>query len=145
MNKVILTGIVGKDATSAVKNNITIAAFSLATSEMVKKGDNYENQVEWHNIKVFGKLAEKAKDYHKGDYLELSGKIKTNKYQNKEGNNVVIVEIIADSIRRIRKSETSNQSQQTQQPQQQRQQSQQQPQQVNDNLLSDEDFGDLPF
>jgi single-strand DNA-binding protein len=137
MNKVILTGTVGKD-TSHTQKTVAIASFPFATQEMVKKGDSYENQTEWHNIKAFGKLADKAKDFHKGDYLEITGKIKTSQYQNQEGVKVSVTEIIADSLKRIRKAEVKEVKKEMPQPTQSRD--------ISEDIYSDTNTqGDLPF
>lgn len=104
MNRIILSGKVGKDVQFR-EGKVSVAGFSFATSEYVKNGDTYTEDTEWHTVKTFGKLAEKIKSYTKGDYLEIEGKIKTNKYKNKEGIDVSIKEVIADRITRVRKAE----------------------------------------
>lgn len=104
MNKVILSGKIGKDVQFR-EGKMSVAGFSFVTSEYVKSGDNFVEESEWHTIKVFGKLADKVKTFVKGDYLELEGKIKTNKYKNKDGIEVTAKEIIADKVTRVRKAE----------------------------------------
>lgn len=143
MNKVILSGKIGKDVQFR-EGKVNVAGFSFATTEYVKNGDNFVEETEWHTIKVFGKTAEKVKAYGKGDYLEIEGKIKTNKYKNKDGVEVVVKEIIADRVTRVRKAEVKV----APQPAQPAQQVQQPQQSVNisQEIFQDQNAdGDLPF
>jgi single-strand DNA-binding protein len=140
MNKVILSGKIGKDVQFR-EGKVNVAGFSFATTEYVKNGENFTEETEWHTIKVFGKLADKAKAYGKGDYLEIEGKIKTNKYKNKDGVEVVVKEIIADRVTRVRKAEAKVVPQPVQ--------AVQQPQQsvnISQEIYQDQNAdGDLPF
>lgn len=143
MNKVILSGKIGKDVQFR-EGKVNVAGFSFATTEYVKNGENFVEETEWHTIKVFGKTAEKVKAYGKGDYLEIEGKIKTNKYKNKDGVEVVVKEIIADRVIRVRKAEVKV----APQPAQPAQQVQQPQQSVNisQEIFQDQNAdGDLPF
>ena len=146
MNKVILSGKIGKDVQFR-EGKVNVAGFSFATTEYVKNGENFVEETEWHTIKVFGKTAEKVKAYGKGDYLEIEGKIKTNKYKNKDGVEVVVKEIIADRVTRVRKAEVKV-APQPAQPVQPAQQVQQPQQSVNisQEIFQDQNAdGDLPF
>lgn len=116
MNKVILSGKIGKEVQFR-EGKVNVAGFSFATSEYVKNGENFVEETEWHTIKVFGKTADKVKTYGKGDYLEIEGKIKTNKYKNKDGVEVTAKEIIADKVTRVRKAEVKAAPQPIQQQQ----------------------------
>lgn len=109
MNKAILVGTIGKDVKTQTAKNLTICQFSLATSDSVKNKDGkWENITEWHNIKCFGKLAEIAGKFSKGDQVELSGKITHPKYTNKEGKEITYYEVVADSVVRKKKAEGNN-------------------------------------
>ena len=83
MNKVILTGFIGKDA--ELKNSV--ANFTLATSESyTKKDGTRETETEWHNIKCFGQTATFAeKHIKKGEVITVEGKIKTEKWDAQDG------------------------------------------------------------
>jgi single-stranded DNA-binding protein len=41
--------------TKYAQSGLQIANFSLATTDSVKKGDEWENKTEWHNVTCFGK------------------------------------------------------------------------------------------
>jgi len=96
VNKVILVGRLGKDPeVKMTADQKQIVNFSLATSEKVKG----QQQTEWHRVVCFGKLAELASSYlGKGREIYLEGKIKTNKWQDKDGNNRYSTDILASSI-----------------------------------------------
>lgn len=90
INKVILVGHVGKEPeTKALQSGESLTNFSLATSEKYKDkpSGQFREATEWHNITCFGKLSEVASLYvKKGSQVYIEGKIKTNKYTDK--NNV---------------------------------------------------------
>lgn len=82
VNKAILLGRVGQDPESKKVGEHTLSTFSLATSEKYKDKET----TEWHNVKVWGKLADVANQYiKKGDLLYVEGKIETEKWETKEG------------------------------------------------------------
>lgn len=99
-NKVFLLGRLGRDPEIRYSsNNTPICNFSLATSERVKKGDSFEEKTEWHRIVVFGNQAENASKFlKKGSQVFIDGKIQSRTYQDKDGNEKTVVEIIANSL-----------------------------------------------
>ncbi len=105
VNRVILLGNVGKEPElSYMPDNSLIVKFSLATSETYKdKEGNKKTNTEWHNIVVFGKLAEvMSKWLTKGQSVYVEGKLKTNKYQDKEtGKDKYSTSIVAENIRML--------------------------------------------
>jgi len=110
INKVMLIGRVGKDPeTSFMPNgNSQITKFSLATSEFFTKNGEKQEATEWHNILLWNKLSETYKEsIKKGILLYIEGKIKTNKWQDKDGNNRYRTEIWANSVRILQKTENS--------------------------------------
>jgi single-strand DNA-binding protein len=114
VNKVILVGNVGKDPeVKHLENDLSFAKFPLATTERfkTKNGDKAE-RTEWHNVVVWRGLARVAEDYvKKGTQLYIEGKIQTRKYQDKDGNDRYITEIVADNMQMLgRKSSDDNSS-----------------------------------
>ena len=88
VNKVILLGNIGKDPEVRETKSGNVANLVLATSERYtdKSGQKQEN-TEWHNLVVFGKLADVVAKYvKKGDKLYIEGSITTRKWEDKEGN-----------------------------------------------------------
>jgi len=101
LNKVLLIGRAGKDPEVRVTATSTaIAAFSLATGRSFKNKQGVkQEETEWHSIVAFGRTAEFCRDYLcKGALLYVEGKIRTNQWEDREGNRRQKTEIIADTI-----------------------------------------------
>jgi single-strand DNA-binding protein len=101
LNKVMLLGRLGRDPDKKYTNsNIAVCNFSIATSESVKKGDSWEEKTEWHKIVVFGNQAENVSKFvKKGSLVFIEGRIQSRSYQDKDGNEKYITEIVANLIR----------------------------------------------
>ncbi len=102
LNKVQLMGFLGADPDIRyTTDQKPIAKFSLATSESWKKDGEKQEKTEWHNIVMYGKLAEIAGDYlKKGSLVHLEGAIKTRSW-DKDGETRYITEIVADSLKML--------------------------------------------
>jgi single-strand DNA-binding protein len=101
VNKVILIGNLGKDPDLRyTPSGQAVATFSLATNERYKDkdGQNVE-RAEWHNIVVWGKQAEMAKEYlKKGRQIFVEGRISYRTYDDREGNKRYVTEVVAQRI-----------------------------------------------
>lgn len=114
VNKVILIGNVGKDPeTKFLESGNIVSNFSLATSETYKnKAGEKVTNTEWHNIVVWGKLAEITEKFiKKGSQVYLEGKIKTRSY-DKDGEKRYVTEIYADTIQMIGSKKEGSESKQ---------------------------------
>lgn len=104
VNKVILVGNLGRDPEIRYSaGGQPIANFSLATTEnfTTKDGDRKE-ETEWHRIVAFGKLAEICSQYlTKGRSVYIEGSIRTNQWEDKEGNKRSTTEIIARNMQML--------------------------------------------
>ena len=115
VNKVILVGNLGKDPeVRYLDSGVAVANFSLATTENYKNKEGERvSQTEWHNIVFWRGLAEVAEKYlKKGDSVYVEGKIRTRKWEDKEGNTRYSTEILADNMTMLGKKnskETLNQ------------------------------------
>ncbi len=101
INKVILIGNLGKDPELRyTPSGTAVASFSLATSEKWKDRDgNMQDKTEWHNIVVWGRQAEIAKEYlAKGRQVYIEGRIQTRSWDDKDGNKRYTTEIIAQRL-----------------------------------------------
>ena len=109
VNKVTLLGNIGKDIDfKTTPDGNALAKFSLATQESFKQNDEWQQRTEWHNIEVWGKLAEFAnKHLSKGSKIHLEGKIKTDSYE-KDGSTRYITKIIANEIILLDGKQTAN-------------------------------------
>ena len=88
VNKVQLLGNIGKDPEVRETKSGNIANLTMATSERyTDKSGQKQEKTEWHNLVVFGKLADVVSKYvKKGDKLYVEGSITTRKWEDKEGN-----------------------------------------------------------
>ncbi len=89
VNKVILLGRLGRDPeVRYLDSQRAVATFTLATSEYYKdKSGQRVEQTEWHDIEAWDDLAKLAEKYlHKGNSVFLEGKIRTNNWKDKDGN-----------------------------------------------------------
>ena len=101
VNKVILIGNLGKDPeVRYLDNGVAVANFSLATTESYKNKEGERvSQTEWHNIVLWRGLAEIAEKFlKKGSAIYIEGKIRTRKWEDKEGNTRYNTEILADNM-----------------------------------------------
>lgn len=108
MNKVILTGNIGNDPEIInLESGKTLAKFSLATNESYKNAQGEKvTDTEWHNVTVFGKLAEIVEKYFtKGMKVLVEGKIKTRNYEDKEGSKRYVTEIMMNNFEFLQKNE----------------------------------------
>jgi single-strand DNA-binding protein len=89
VNKVILIGNLGRDPeVRYLEGDKAVANFSIATSESFtgRNGEKVE-QTEWHEIEVWDGMAKTAEKYlKKGNKVYVEGKIKTNNWKDKDGN-----------------------------------------------------------
>ncbi|MBP7274296.1 MAG: single-stranded DNA-binding protein [Saprospiraceae bacterium] len=109
VNKVILIGRLGRDPeVRRLENGTAVAKFSVATTEAYKdKAGEWQNQTEWHDIVLWRQLAERAeRDLKKGMLVFVEGKLTHRKYQDKEGNDRYITEIVGDTFRMMEKRES---------------------------------------
>ena len=101
VNKAILIGNLGKDPEIRhIEGNRCVANFPLATSESYKNRDGEKIETtEWHNIVLWNKLAEIAEKFlKKGDKLFVEGRIRTRKWEDKDGNTRYTTEINGDNM-----------------------------------------------
>lgn len=102
INKVILIGNLGRDPeVRYLEGNVAVARFSVATNESYKdKKGEWQTVTEWHEIVAWRQLAERAeKQLKKGSQIYLEGKLTHRKYQDKEGNDRYVTEVVANTIR----------------------------------------------
>src|SRR5208283_2099010 len=105
INKVILIGHLGADPeTRAMPSGMTVANLRLATSENWKDKQSGEQQerTEWHNVALFGRLGEIAAEYlRKGSQVYIEGRLRTRKWQDKEGRDRYTTEIVGNEMQML--------------------------------------------
>ena len=101
VNKVILIGNLGADPeTRYLPSGDAVTNIRIATTDTWKdKSGEKQEHTEWHRIAFFGKLAEIAGEYlKKGSPVYVEGRIRTRKWQDKEGQDRYSTEIVADRM-----------------------------------------------
>jgi single-strand DNA-binding protein len=105
VNKVILVGNLGADPeTRAMPSGMTVTNIRIATSEAWKDKTSGEQQerTEWHHVALFGRLGEISAEYlRKGSQVFIEGKLRTRKWQDKQGGDRYTTEIIADNMQML--------------------------------------------
>jgi single-strand DNA-binding protein len=102
VNKVILIGNLGRDPELRYNpSGVAFCTISLATTRQWKNRESGERQeeTEWHRVVFNDKLAEIVGEYcKKGRPLYVEGRLRTRKWQDKEGKDTYTTEIIADQM-----------------------------------------------
>jgi single-strand DNA-binding protein len=101
LNRAIIVGRLVKDPeTKMLPSGQQVANFSMATSRVYKdQTGQKQEKTEFHNIVIFGKMAETASLYlKKGALALIEGHIQTRSWQDASGVKKYRTEIIADSL-----------------------------------------------
>ena len=101
VNKVIIVGRLGKDTELRYsQGGAPICSFSVATDESYKDRDgNKVERTEWHNVTAFQRMAENCANYlSKGSLVYVEGRLKTEKWQDKDGNDRYTTKIMAERV-----------------------------------------------
>ncbi len=99
----------GKDPETKPSQSTTITTLSLATSESWKDKQTGEKveKTEWHNVVMYGKLAEITSAYvKKGAKLYIEGKLRTDKWEDKTtGKTMYKTSIVANEMQIVSNKE----------------------------------------
>ena len=105
VNKVILIGHLGRDPENRyMPSGEQVTSIAVATTDRWrdKATGDMKEQTEWHRISFFGKLAEIAGQYlKKGSQVYVEGRIRTNKYTDRDGVERYQTQIIADTMQML--------------------------------------------
>lgn len=105
INKVILIGNLGQDPeTRYMPSGGAVTNLRVATNESWKDKQTGEqkDRTEWHSVAMFNRLAEIAAEYlRKGSQVYIEGKLRTRKWQDRDGNDRYTTEIIADEMQML--------------------------------------------
>lgn len=100
INKVILYGNLTRDPEMrALPSGMNVASFSIATNRVFKDRDgNKKEEVDYHNISVFGRQADTVSQYlKKGSGVFIEGRLHTRSWE-KDGQKQYRTEVIADRV-----------------------------------------------
>lgn len=102
VNKVIVIGNLGRDPELRyTPSGAAVCNVSIATTRNWKSKDSGERveETEWHRVVFYDRLAEVAGEYlKKGRPVYVEGRLKTRKWQDKEGRDTYTTEIIAEQM-----------------------------------------------
>jgi single-strand DNA-binding protein len=101
LNKVILVGRLTRDPqVKSLPSGSQVANFGLATDRFfVDKNKQKQQQTEFHNIVMFGKLADLASQYlTKGSLVLIEGRLQTRSWQDAAGNQRSRTEIVTERM-----------------------------------------------
>lgn len=111
INKVILIGNLGRDPeVRYTPSGAAVCNVSVATTRNWKdksSGDKVE-ETEWHRVVFYDRLAEIAGEYlKKGRPVYVEGRLKTRKWQDKDGKDNYTTEIVAEQMQLLGGRESS--------------------------------------
>jgi len=101
LNKVILVGRLTQDPQMrSLPSGQSVASFGLATDRFfTDKTGQKRQQADFHNIVLFGKLAETASQYStKGSLVLIEGRLQTRSWKDASGNQRWKTEIVAERL-----------------------------------------------
>lgn len=111
VNKVIIVGGLGADPeTRYMPNGDAVTNIRLATTDSWKDKATGEKReiTEWHRVVLYRKLAEIAAQYlKKGSSVYIEGRLRTRKWQDKEGQDRYTTEIEASEMQMLGGSKSS--------------------------------------
>ena len=97
-NLVVLTGrLTAAAELKTTPNGVPVCSFSIAVDRRYKQGE--EKQTDFINIVAWRQTAEFiTKYFSKGSMIGIEGAIQTRRYQDKDGNNRTVFEVIANNV-----------------------------------------------
>ncbi len=101
LNKVFIIGNLTRDPElKALPSGVSVTSFGVATNRVWKdKSGQKKEDVQFHNIVVFGKQAEIVKQYlTKGSSVLIEGRIQTRNWDAKDGTKHSKTEIISERL-----------------------------------------------
>ena len=105
INKVIIVGNLGGDPeTRYMPSGSAVTNLTVATNESWKDKQTGEQKerTEWHKVAMFNRLAEVAAEYlRKGSQVYIEGKLRTRKWQDKDGKDRWTTEVVADEMQML--------------------------------------------
>jgi single-strand DNA-binding protein len=101
LNKVMIIGRLGADPELRhTQSNQPVTRMRIATSEVYTDRSGQQQQsTEWHSVVAWGKSAEVTSKYlSKGRQVYIEGRLRTRKWQDKEGKDRYTTEVVAQRV-----------------------------------------------
>jgi single-strand DNA-binding protein len=114
LNKVMLIGHLGKDPEIiSFENGTKKMSVTLATTERYRdRNGEWAEQTDWHNLVAWGNLAldiaEKRRNYIKGDFMYVEGRLKTRQYVDSQNVTRYVTEVLVDKMMSMGTKRQSN-------------------------------------
>lgn len=113
-NQVFLIGHLGQNPESRTfQNGGMVAEFSLATQDGYRdpSTDEWKETTDWHRVKLSGRLAQVVMDYcQKGSLVFVGGKLKTERYTDREGTERRSTYVRVNEIKLLSKKDRTDQT-----------------------------------
>lgn len=104
LNKHMIIGTLGRDPeVKYTASGTAVANLSVATNEKFKnKAGEWEDRTDWHNVTLWGRLAEIAGEYlSKGKQVYIEGRVQTRKWQDKDGKDRYTTETVGERMQML--------------------------------------------
>jgi len=101
LNKAFIIGNLTRDpeVRTLPTSGQSVASFGMATNSFYTKDGQRQQQAEFHNIVLFGRLAEIAQQYlTKGSLVMIEGRIQTRSWQGQDGQKKWRTEIVGERL-----------------------------------------------
>lgn len=107
--RVVLIGNLGKDAEHKEAGNQSVTNLNVATTEKWMQDGEWKSRTSWHRVQIWGKGAERCKDFKKGELVLVEGTIQYREYEDDKGKHNV-TEIKGHAKRIQKRTEAATQT-----------------------------------
>lgn len=100
LNNIILEGNCVEDPVLSITSKGTpFCIFSIANNRSYKSGDEYQKEVSFFDIEVWGRLAEVISQYcQKGRGVRVVGRLKQNRWEGEDGKKFSRIRVVAEHV-----------------------------------------------
>lgn len=99
INRVSLMGNVTRDPELRyTPNGAGVVSFSMATNRRYKKGEEWVDEVAYHNIVVWNSAESLSQRIKKGTRLYVEGRLQTRSWDDKEGKKQYKTEVVSERV-----------------------------------------------
>ncbi len=100
LNRVMLIGRLGADPEIRyTADGVAVANFRIATNRPIKKGEQWEEETDWHRVVAWRRLGEVCGEYlSKGSLVYVEGQLRTRSWEDQDGNRRWTTEVIARDV-----------------------------------------------
>lgn len=111
INRAVVCGRLVRDPElRRTQNGTPVTSFTLAVNRTFKNADG-QQEADFLNCVAWNKTAEIVEQYcSKGNLVGVEGRLQSRSYQNNQGNNRTVVEIIADQVQFMQSKDSSAQT-----------------------------------